>query len=204
MEFIGRLTGGIRIDLDSRKMEFTVQSDSDKIAAEWEELRQKELLTIIVKPYRKKRSLDANAYYWQLLTKLAGKLKLSKPHLHNLLLRRYGQPEVIDGKMIYLVLPDSEAGEEKANEAETYHIRPTSQVKEGDDGRVYRTYVMLRGSSTYDTAEMSILIDGLVEECKGQGIETLPPEELKQMMQAYEMKMMQAYEMNWRKRHEEA
>ena len=45
---------------------------------------------------------------------------------------------------------------------------------------------MLRGSSTYNTEEMSKLIDGLVSECKEQGIETLPPEELERMMQAYE------------------
>lgn len=54
---------------------------------------------------------------------------------------------------------------------------------------------MLRGSSTYDTAEMSALIDGLVSECKEQGIETIPPQELERMMEMYEK--------NWRKRHEE-
>ena len=42
---------------------------------------------------------------------------------------------------------------------------------------------------------MSELIDGLVSECKEQGIETLPEEELKRMMQMYEQ--------NWRKHHEE-
>ncbi len=196
MEFTGRFTGGIRIDLDSGKPEFTVQSDQGQIGPDWETLRKEEKLSFLIKPYRKKRSLDANAYYWQLLTKLSGKLKLSNPHLHNLLLRRYGQPEIIDGKMIYLVLPDSESGSKKADEAETYHIRPTSETRTGADGLTYRTYVMLRGSSTYDTKEMSILIDGLVSECKDQGIETLPPEELERMMQAYEQK--------WRKHHEEA
>lgn len=45
---------------------------------------------------------------------------------------------------------------------------------------------MLAGSSTYDTKEMSELINGLVAECKEQGIETLPPEELARMMAEYE------------------
>ena len=44
---------------------------------------------------------------------------------------------------------------------------------------------MMRGSSTYDTREMSRLIDGLVEECKAQGIETLPPDEFGRMMERY-------------------
>ena len=54
---------------------------------------------------------------------------------------------------------------------------------------------MLRGSSTYDTKEMSELIDGLVSECREQGIETLPSEEFDRMMAAYDQ--------NWRRRHEE-
>ncbi len=195
MEFTGRFVGGLRIDVDSRRMEMTVQCDRDDIGGEWDDLRKNERLVFSVKEYKRKRSLDANAYYWVLVTKLAKVLNLSKPHLHNLLLRRYGQPEIVDGQMVFLVLPDSESGTRKADEAETYHIRPTSQVKTGVDGKVYRTYVMLRGSSTYNTAEMSELIDGLVSECKEQGIETLPEEELKRMMQMYEQ--------NWRKHHEE-
>lgn len=195
MEFTGRFVGGLRIDVDSRRMEMTVQCDRDDIGGEWDDLRKNERLVFSVKEYKRKRSLDANAYYWVLVTKLAKVLNLSKPHLHNLLLRRYGQPEIVDGQMVFLVLPDSESGTRKADEAETYHIRPTSQVKTGVDGKMYRTYVMLRGSSTYNTAEMSELIDGLVSECKEQGIETLPEEELKRMMQMYEQ--------NWRKHHEE-
>ncbi len=195
MEFTGRFVGGLRIDVDSRRMEMTVQCDRDDIGGEWDVLRKNERLVFSVKEYKRKRSLDANAYYWVLVTKLAKVLNLSKPHLHNILLRRYGQLEIIDGQMVFLVLPDSESGTRKADEAETYHIRPTSQVKTGVDGKVYRTYVMLRGSSTYNTAEMSELIDGLVSECKEQGIETLPEEELKRMMQMYEQ--------NWRKHHEE-
>ena len=73
-------------------------------------------------------------------------------------------------------------------EADAYHIKPTSEVKLGRDGKMYRTYYLLRGSSTYDTEEMSRLIDGLVDECKDAGIETLPPDELERMMKAYEEK----------------
>lgn len=175
------------------KFELTFEMDGD-IGQQIDTIKDK-LLSIVVKQYRRKRSLDANAYYWQLLSKLAEQIKVSKPHLHNLLLRRYGQPEIIDGQMVYLVLPDSDSGSKKADEAETYHIRPTAQVKDGTDGLQYRTYIMLRGSSTYDTKEMSELIDGLVSECREQGIETLPPEEFDRMMLAYDQ--------NWRKHHEE-
>ena len=46
-----------------------------------------------------------------------------------------------------------------------------------------------KGSSGYNTSEMSALIDGVVSECKEMGIETLPPEELERMMDAYDRKM---------------
>jgi len=151
-------------------------------------------LAITVKKFRTKRSLDANAYYWQLLTKLADKLTVPNPCMHNMLLRRYGQLEEIDGKLVYLILPDTEDGESRALEAETFHIKPTTEVNIGVDGTTYRTYKMLRGSSTYDTKEMSRLIEGLVAECKDQGIDTLPPDEFNRMMGLYDQ--------NWRKKHE--
>ena len=44
------------------------------------------------------------------------------------------------------------------------------------------------GSSAYNTKQMSRLIDAAVNDCKEQGIETLPPEEIKAMVNAYERK----------------
>lgn len=143
-------------------------------------------LRVKVVGWKERRSLDANAYYWKLLTELAGKLEVSKPYLHNHMLRLYGQIEIIDEKMIYVVVPDDETGTKRADEAETYHIKPTSEVKSGKNEEWYRTYIMLRGSSTYDTSEMSKLINGLVQDCKDQGIQTLPPDEFDRMMQMYE------------------
>lgn len=138
--------------------------------------------------WRDKRSLDANRYYWVLLSKLAGALKVSNAYMHNFMLRAYGQPDLYDEKKAYIVLPDTDDTEKKAMESDTYHIKPTSEVKMGRDGKMYRTYYLLRGSSSYDTAEMSRLIDGLVDECKDAGIETLPPDELERMMVAYDEK----------------
>ena len=139
-----------------------------------------------VKQWREKRSLDANAYYHVLLDRCAASLGISKPRAHNLMLRRYGAVETIDEQMVYLVLPESEEAAEKALEAETYHIRPTSQVKTGRDGKQYRTYMLLKGSSDYDTKEMSTLINGLVDECKALGIETKSPEEVAALLEAYD------------------
>lgn len=183
MECRGALTG-LSLNYKTRRTEATLEVDAKPEALE--ELQGKEL-TICIKRYRKKRSLDANGYYWQLITQLANKLNASKDELHNLMLRRYGQLMIVDGQAVYTVLPDTEEAEKAILRAETYHLKPTSQVKQGKGGKTYRTYMMLKGSSEYDTAEMSALIDGLVSECKEQGIETLTSEAIRRMMDSWKV-----------------
>ena len=193
MESKGTLTQVSR-DWETGKFQVTFQLDQD-ISGQLEVLKQK-ALRITAKQWREKRSLDANSYYWVLIAKLAETMHISKPRAHNLMLRRYGQNLTIDGHGAYIRIPDTEKAEEMALEASEYHIRPTSQVVTGKDGVNYRTYIMLMGSRQYDTAEMSHLIDGLVDECKALGIETLPPDELARMMADYEANRRRKFEEN--------
>lgn len=168
MECIGRLKG-LGIDLMSRHQKLEIEVDSD-IRKEYDKLKDKEKLRIRIVQYRKKRSLDANAYYWTLLTKFADVIGMSNSEAHNMMLRGYGQSEIFDGKAVYVTIPDTEEAEKKVNNATDYHLAPTSQVRLGNDGVMYRTYRLLRGSRTYDTKEMSRLIDGLITCCKEAGI----------------------------------
>lgn len=121
---------------------------------------------------RKKRSLDANGLYWALVTEMANAMRLPKAEVHNRMLRRYGQPYGIGGRLVTTAIPDTEEAERQAVLSETLHMRPTSQVRLGTKGQMFRTYVMLRGSSDYDSREMAILIDGTIEEAKQLGIDT--------------------------------
>ena len=138
-------------------------------------------LRIKVVQFREKRSLNANSYYWKLLSQLADKLRVSKPFLHNWILRRYGQIQLLDGKPMYLSIKDTEAVRKAIDEAEDYHLKPTAEVRAGKDGDNWRTYLMLKGSHELDTREMAILIDGIVDEAKEQGIQTLTPNELERL-----------------------
>lgn len=141
-------------------------------------VKQGKTYTVEIKEYRKKRSLNQNDMYWSVLTSFAEALNISNARAHNLLLRRYGQLERYEDKPVYVVLPDTEEAEKRADEAESYHLKPTSQVKEGKDGQMYRTYMLLRGSSTYNTSDFRRLLDGLLDECKQMGIVVLSPREL--------------------------
>lgn len=180
MKFTGKLLNVSR-DWQTGKHSITFSLNEQSALGELEKIQDVEKLTVEAKQFREKRSLDANAYYWVVLSKIAEVLKVSKPFAHNYFLRKYGQKEVIGGKIVYVVIPDEEEAEKNVDEAESYHLYPTSQVKEGKDGRMYRTYHLLRGSSDYNTQEMAVLIDGLVTEAKELGIETLPPDELERM-----------------------
>lgn len=181
MEFTGR-AAGVTTDYLTGEMSLILKVNEAAVIKDgYDKIKSADKLSVKIAKYREKRSLDANAYYWQLLSKVAEAMDVSKPFAHNYFLRRYGQIEVFDGQAVYVVIPDTEEAEKKIFEEETYHLKPTSQVKVGKDGRLYRTYMMLRGSSSYDTKEMSKLIDGLVSEAKENGIETLPPEELERM-----------------------
>lgn len=127
-------------------------------------------LTLEIKKYKAKRSLNANAYYWVLLAKFARVLGMTNAEAHNMMLCWYGQLELFDEKAVCMTIPDTEESEKKVKNSSEYHLRPTSQVREGNDGVMYRTYKLLRGSSTYNTEEMARLISGLIEQCKEAGI----------------------------------
>lgn len=123
-----------------------------------------------IKRHRKRRSLDQNDMYWGLLSKVAEAAKISKPRAHNLMLRRYGQLMTFDGEVARLVLPDTDETEDKIAEMEHNHYKPTSEVRPGKNGKMYRTYLLLKGSHEMDTAEMTRLIDGVMDEAKQMGL----------------------------------
>ena len=112
----------------------------------------------------------------------------SSASVHNYMLSHYGVPETIDDRLVYLSLPDTESAQKKAEEAETFHIRPTSQVISGKDGKMYRTYMLIRGSSSYNSEEMARLIEGMIQECREVGIpdyEIMTPDEARILKERY-------------------
>lgn len=137
-----------------------------------------------VKKHTAKRSLSANGYYWTLIGKMADALRMPKPEVHNRMLRAYGQVQGIAGRLVTVTIPDTEEAEKQTLMAESYHVKPTSQVKLGTKGQMFRTYVMLKGSHELNTQEFSVLLDGTVSEAKQIGIETLTPIELEAMYAA--------------------
>lgn len=133
------------------------------------------ILNIAVKKLRGKRSLNANAYFHLLVGKIAEKNHTSKAFTKNLLLARYGQEEFIDGER-YII---SALSSVPMAEREDIH---TKAIGYGyANGKEFTHYCVLKHTHEYDTKEMSVLIDGTVEEAKGLGIPTMTPSELEHM-----------------------
>ena len=133
-------------------------------------------IEVIIKRKSKKRSLSANAYFHVLKGELAKKLRTSDTYMHNLLLQKYGEVERIDNKIFTIILRDDIDYMEL-----DMHLKATDKTKVLDDGKLYRVYITMRGSRTYDTVEMSRLIDGTVQDCIEQGINTKTPKEIHEM-----------------------
>ena len=183
MNLTGKIVG-ISTNFLTKKFELTVSiNESGNLTNGYEGLKDAELLDIKIVRHRNRRSLDANAYFHVLVGKLADELRISKPRCKNIMIGRYGQPFYIDGDGTAEAVIKTNIPASQMLENETVHCMPCGQKYE--DGKELVFYKIFRGSSTYDTREMSILIDGTVSECKDLGIETLPPDELERMVRSW-------------------
>ena len=126
-----------------------------------------------VKEYRQKRSLNANSYAWTLLDKLAEKLHIGKTDIYRTYIKDVG------GNSEIICIQDK-ALEHFREIWEQGHIgRFTETMPSKIDGCT--NVIVYYGSSDFDTASMSRLIELIVQDCKENDIETLTPEELDRM-----------------------
>lgn len=131
-----------------------------------------------LKVWREKRSLNANKYFHLLSDRLADSMRMSKPKMKNYLLFHYGQKvRDDDGNLVVI---KTNANEEELIARTDIHLW---YLKDAPDGTPM--FVLLEHSRFYDSRQMSILIDGVVNECKAQGIETLPPSEIQAMKERW-------------------
>lgn len=182
---MGSLTGKIHsvaFSVDGKPLISLEVNEGSEAMKTAQKLKDSPKITIKLSEHKEGRSTNANSYYWCLIGKLSKALRISTSYCHNVMLRRYGQLALMDDTPIYALIPDTDEAQKKADESETFHVKPTSNVREGTDGKMYRTYMVLKGSSQYDTAEMAALIDGLRVECTNVGIPVETPDEIANLL----------------------
>lgn len=132
--------------------------------AMFDELHQCEKLSVKIDKHRVKRSLNSNNYAWKLITEIGNILRKDKDEVYIDMLRRYGQREMISVK---------------ANIPIREYIKYCDEAGESSlNGVVFKHYFVYKGSSEFDSREMAIFIDGIVDDAKELGIQTETPEML--------------------------
>lgn len=130
-----------------------------------------------IKEHREKRSLDANAYFWVLVDRLAEKLRIPKTEIYRRYIREIGGNNET-------VCVTAEAADKLRSGWEHNGLGWQTDTMSSKLPGCVRV-VLYYGSSTYDTAQMSRLIDLIVQDCREQGIETLSPDKLAGMMEEW-------------------
>lgn len=172
MDFRGEFLTASK-DWKSGKWTVTFTIDDEAALYQIDKIKDKPL-DISAKKHRNKRSLDSNAYAWVLIQKIAEAIHSDKQTVYMDMLKQYSRafthvivhPSAVEAVMaMYSTAID--LGEIDVN---------------GKRGHQLQVYF---GSSTFDTKEMSVFIDGIVETCRELNIETIPPDELERMKKAW-------------------
>ena len=129
-----------------------------------------------IEEHKEKRSLNANSYCWLLCTKIADKLTngfnpLTKEDVYVKMLKSYGQSLKIP--VVKNTKPDG------------YFKYYDYDGRSVLNGKVADWYIVYKGSSEYNSYEMSVLINGIVHECQNLGIETKSKEEIKSLIESW-------------------
>lgn len=163
-ELSGKIQG-LAQDFASMRVTLTLSVNEEAAVKNlFDELHETEKLSIKIDKYREKRSLNANNYAWKLLTEIGNVLRSSKDEVYLEMLKRYGQSEIIS------VLAHIPIGE---------YVKYCEEAGESTlNGKLFKHYKVYKGSSEFDTREMSIFLDGVVSEAQELGIDTMTPNEI--------------------------
>lgn len=171
-ELSGKIQG-LAQDFASKRVTLTLLVNEEAAVKNlFDELHETEKLSIKIDKYREKRSLNANNYAWKLLTEIGNVLRSSKDEVYLEMLKRYGQSEIIS---VLAHIPISE------------YVKYCEESGESTlNGKLFKHYKVYKGSSEFDSREMSIFLDGVVSEAQELGIDTMTPDEVARLKSLWE------------------
>lgn len=179
MNTTGTIVGNISQNYKTRKPIITLELDTNEISVV-EELKNENKLNVELKKYRKKRSNDANSYCWVLCDKIAKELSkediITKEQIYKDAILQIGtfEPMIIEEKAY--------DNFKRIWEHQGLGFLVQEVNKKDKCVKVHCYY----GSSTYDSKEMSLLIDLLVQLAKSLNIETMPQAELNSLLESWD------------------
>lgn len=132
---------------------------------------------LTVKEKKKKKSLNANSYFWVLCDKLAEKTNIEKTAIYRSYIKEIGGNSELICIQDFAVEGMKEIWE---GFGIGWQVDILPSKLEG-----YTDMLLYKGSSKYDTEQMSRLINLVVQDCKENDIETLTPQELERLCEKW-------------------
>lgn len=179
METKAKLISATR-DFKSQKrlLTFEVDNVSDE---ELNRLFECETLSLKAVKHFKKRSKDANGLLWACLGEMAAALRTDKWDLYLSLLKQYG-------KYTYIVVKE-EAAEAVKRQWRESEIIGAIEMKDANGNQIPAVQMLCYyGSSTYNSQEFSVLLDGVKYEMEQAGLEPPPSREMKRVIEQLEQR----------------
>ncbi len=170
-----KVTGKIKnasVGMFSRKPELTLEiDDKNALVAEYDKLKDREKLSIEVKPYRPKRSNSANAYAWVLMDKIAESQGITKEEVYLKQIQKVG---------VFQPISINEAAVDTMIHSWSLHGMGWIAQRIGPaDEKGFVEMALYYGSSSYNTKQMSRLIENIIHECNILEISTKTPMRLR-------------------------
>lgn len=179
MEFISTKVK-LKRDFESNEYEISFRTRDTNIINEYEKLKNEQQISVEAKKYRRKRSLDANAYCWVLCDKIAKELSkdgtiVTKEKVYQDAILQIGtfEPMIAEEK--------SFNNFKRIWEKQGLGFLVQEVTRKDKCVKVLCYY----GSSTYDTKEMSSLIEIIVELAKSLNVETKTKQELESLLKSW-------------------
>lgn len=143
----------------------------------YELLKDEQKLAIKIDKYKEKRSLNANAYFHSLVNQLGRYFNISDEEMKIKMNLLYGTiAKDNEGKILGAKVP-------KGMKISNYY--PYAKWYK-DDGS-FSCYLFYKRTHELNTLEFSQLLNGVVQECKDVGIQTLDDMEIQRLIDNYEV-----------------
>lgn len=136
-----------------------------------ENMSDKDLRITAVK-WREKRSLNANAYCWALITQIAAEVKSTPQEIYDQMILDYSLPEKDENGPIIITV---------RGDVDMEHIKGHWKFYQASSDWKWKSFVKMIGSSEMDTKMMSDFLDMVIDEAEGLGIDTATPDEVERM-----------------------
>ena len=164
-------------DWKTGKYIFSFAVNEPAAVNEIDSIQNCEKLSISAVKYRNHRSLDANRMLWACIGDIAAALRADKWDIYLQMLKRYG-------KYTYICVKPSVVDAIKAQWRECEVIENINI-----NGKEAVQMLCYFGSSTYNTKEFSVLLDGVVSEMKEMGLEPPPSQDMKRALEELERRV---------------